>query len=215
MFPTTPLLDDYNRADGGLGTDYTSPAWSTDPAPTILSNVVIAGSGAFASTAWNRATFLQTEAWMTLPGASFSQAVLLSRASSLGATLTSYWVEFNAVGGINLSRVVAGASSGTIYSVALNLVGDNKPGIRTVTKGPDILNEIWADTGAGWVKRGDFLDLNRVSLTPALAAAGFIGYRQFGNGTTTRSIDDFGGGEMNDATPILPVDPPDRFGPFA
>lgn len=55
-FPTTALLDDFNRADGGLGGNWTVPVDSGDSTPTIVSNVW-SGIGNFCSSYWSAASF--------------------------------------------------------------------------------------------------------------------------------------------------------------
>lgn len=209
-FPVTPILDNFNRADGGLGTNWTSPVPSTDATPTILTNVVIAGSGVFASSYWNRLTSIgETECYCTVPAVStgFSQVEIYGRLTTVGAgTTNGYSGKFDVSGGIDVTRYVNGGSSGSLLHLTGNTAAGHKCGIAVKTSGSNYVIEVWKDTGSGWSQLGAYTDVGRASSNPVLGS-GTIGFREFGDATVGRSIDDFGGGapvEVSD-TPFPPA----------
>lgn len=197
-FPTTSVLDSFTRANGGLGAAWTSPVLSGDSTPTISSNVVIGPSGLFSSSYWNAGTFNDSECYLTIPAGStsFSQTTLYLRLSSPGGgSSTCYYVQFDASGGIDIVRVAAGSSSGSLSHIATNAAAGWKIGAAAKTSGNDVTIEVWADSGSGWTMLGSYTNTGVLSGTPALAS-GYVGFQLFGNNATTRSIDDFGGGTV-------------------
>lgn len=199
-FPSTPILDDFNRANGGLGANWTWPADGTGAnEPTINTNVVIGPSGVFSSAYYNVATSgPDQEVYCILPGASFVSVSLMTRIQNAGlGTYCSYFCDFDSAGGIDLSRNYNNSNSGVLYTVSRNATPNDGIGLRTLTVGGDIVNEIWLGGGGGaYSLLGSYTDVGAVATFPLLANAGYPGFRQWGNGATTRSIDNFGGGTV-------------------
>ena len=67
LFPTTPLLDNFNRADnaGPPSASWSSPAFQGDTNLKISGNKVM-GTGAFGDAYWNATTFADGEVYATL-----------------------------------------------------------------------------------------------------------------------------------------------------
>lgn len=198
-FPTTPVLDDFNRANGGLGANWASPADPVGPnTPTIDTNVVIGPSGVFSSAYYSAETFgPDADGHCSLPGASFVSVALMTRIQNPGlGTYCSYYCDFDSAAGIRFSRNYNNANSGVLKTVALNAAAGWKIGLRTITVVGNIWNQFWVNKGGanGWEQAGEYTDVGAVAAFPLLANDGYIGFVQWGNGTTTRSIDDFGGG---------------------
>ena len=113
--PTTPLLDNFNRADNA---GPPSPSWSLFPAPAskhlhIVGNQVTGFSGASADY-WNASTFgPDSEAWVTVavkPTANLDTVTLGLRFQNPGlATASGYEASF-----INRTRTVINSRSGSV-----------------------------------------------------------------------------------------------------
>jgi len=200
-FPTTPVLDSFNRSDGGLGADWTSPnVFSGDSSPTILSNVVKAGASVYGSAYWDVATFgPDTEVYLTIPAGatSFSAGFLTARGQNINTgTQAEYQLQFDASAGIDLKRTINDAQSASLLHLTDLLGAGDKVGMCVKTSGNNNIIEVWLDTGSGWTLAGSVTDTNANSTYPIIANAGYIGFSVYGNNLTTRSIDDFGGGTV-------------------
>jgi len=198
-FPTTPVLDDFNRSNGAIGSNWSTPAvGSSDVAPTINTNVVIAGTSVYGSAYWNVETFgPDCEVYMTIPAAAtgWSAGFLTCRAQDINtASQDEYQIQIDVSGGIDLKRTINDTQSAVLLALADVINAGDKIGMRVITQGNDNLIEIWADVGAGWVMLDDYLDVNANSTYPVIANAGYIAFALYGNSAVTRSIDDFGGG---------------------
>ncbi|HEY7418595.1 MAG TPA: hypothetical protein VH593_25685, partial [Ktedonobacteraceae bacterium] len=65
-FPTTPVLDNFNRANGGVGSAWTGPAWQASAYPLIASNRIVRTGAGYGGISWNAGTFgPDTEVYIT------------------------------------------------------------------------------------------------------------------------------------------------------
>jgi len=200
-FPSTPILDNFNRADGALGANWTAPPQATDSTPEIFSNVVTGVGSLNNSAYWNAATFGATEAFLTIPtsvvgGARFSPYARIQNPNS-ATVFAAYIAEFRMdLSTIDVFRIYNNTYSSTLGQISSAVSAGNKVGTKVTTVGPSIRIETWIDAGAGWVQKQSIYDVGAVASYPLLANDGYIGFRLYGGGLTdtTRSIDDFGGG---------------------
>lgn len=201
-FPTTITLDNFNRADGGLGSSWTAPVGVGNAVPTIHSNVVLCDTGVFGDAYYNTSTFVANqEGYLTVPSAATatsSVSVLLCVSDSGLGSARRYLITADSTNStVKLVRTYNNASSAALLTVSSITFATNwKLGARSTVSGNDILIDCWADKndGFGWVNIGSYTDAGAVTTYPLLAGSGNIGFRLFGNAFVTRSIDDFGGG---------------------
>lgn len=205
-FPTTPILDDFNRADGALGANWTNPIEAGNPAPTVFSNAAVGTGSVFNDAYWNPSTFLNVEVYCSIPAAATSWAVglLYARTNNEGPSTNDYKLVFHSTDGLNIYRQIGGVDTGPLASDAATLaVAGMKVGMRVTNVGADIFLEIWADTGSGWTLRASATDTGAIASFPAVAAAGHIGFDLYGDGASlTRSIDNFGGGTVSNSATV-------------
>lgn len=198
-FPTTSILDSFTRANGALGSNWTSPLATGDSAPNILSNTVVGVAATWNGAYWNPATYLDSEAFISVPSAStaFDTGLLYCRSRNANTgTGCAYLIEFSATVGVKVYRLYNNTFSAALASYATNITLGCKVGLRVMTSSGNIVIETWADTGSGWTLLGTYTDTGAVATYPNLASAGNIGFRLYGNGYTepNRHVDDFGGG---------------------
>lgn len=200
QFPSTPQLDAFNRATGAIGANWGVPLYTGYSDPTIDTGVVIGPGSLFSGAYWAPQKFFQSEAYLTLTGSNFSQVTLYNRIADLGLPTISYYdLIYEAGVDAILDRTHSGTPT-TIATWPVRPVDGNKLGIRTRTVGPSIEIQCWMDIGAGWKQMGSVTDLGAVATYPLLAPPGYIGFRQYASGTTSRSFGNFGGGESNPTT---------------
>ncbi len=202
-FPTTPILDTFDRANGALGSNWTSPVTSGDVSPTILTNTAICTNGSFGSAAWAAIFGPDLEAYCTVAITAGGKVAFSLRGSGSAGTETDYFVSFDPSAGVDISRTINGSNSGSLRNIAVNVANGWKVGVRTLNVVANVSLEAWADKidGNGWVLLGSYLD---TAAPGSLLDAGFIGFRQFGSGAIDRSVNDFGGGTFIAPT-IRPV----------
>lgn len=209
-FPTTPILDDFNRSDGAIGSNWTSPALqSADVAPTILTNVAIGGASAYGSAYWNPETFgPDSEVYMTIAAAasSWTNGQLTCRAQDINtASQDEYQLVISSTNGLDVYRTINDSQSAVLLALDDILGAGDSVGMCVKTQGDDNLIEIWTETGSGWTEVGNVVDTGANTSFPVIANAGYIAFSVFGNSAITRSIDNFGGGTVV-TTPPEPTD---------
>lgn len=203
-FPTTPLLDSFTRADGGLGSAWTSPVEPGDQTPVIFTNAVSTTASLYGSAYWNAGTVgPDSECYMTIPAGVtlFENARCLLRAQNLGTgTACMYRVRFDhGAGNIQISRMYNNVASAVLATIAVDPLAGWKIGAAVKNVGADIQVEAWADSGGGWAQQGStYVDTGAIASFPNLANDGFIAFKFYGAGAADlrRQIDDFGGGTI-------------------
>lgn len=201
-FPTTPVLDAFNRADGALGANWTSPVVTAEATPTISANVVIGPASVRGSAYWNVATYLDSEAYWTVPAGAtgLSDLFMYARGGNFGTgTECNYglfWQQSSATVFMrrryNAANVLLNTVAGQSLAVGWQL------GIRVQTIGGDYEVTAWVDPNIGTSSLiGTYTETGGVTSFPLLSVAGNIGLGLFGSGTTTRAVDDFGGGAVS------------------
>lgn len=177
---TTIASDDFNRADGGLGSNWTTIATTT--APAIVSNTIhdqgaAASSGAF----WN-ANFFPSDQW--------AQITMVTQEASAGSQGVALRVQENAyscylgfydagTGNLRIRRVDAGAST-NLVAVAYTFVANDV--IRFEAIGTQLRLYV-----------NDVLKLATYDTTYRSGPAGYIGFRQ----AADNSCDDWSAGSFD------------------
>lgn len=195
-FPTTPLLDDFNRADGGLGANWTGNVEAGLGVLTLASNQLIGPVSNYGTALWNPTLFNPNqECYFTMQGASTDYNQVYLRIKNAGASVDCYAVVFQPSSGIKVYRTINGVTSAALATLTGTPANGWKVGATVTSSGADNIIEAWADSGAGWTSRGTYTD---VAASTDLNGSGGsnIGVAIFGSGSTTRAVDDFGGGDI-------------------
>lgn len=201
-FPSTAILDDFNRADEGPPP---SENWTlgfaaglegtTEPGHQVISNE-LANTGSDINQNWYNAAQYgpDCEAYITVTNSGSVNAVgLAARLTDIvGFSSNGYYVQINRTGGgdnrnFQIMRIDNGGVT-VLANVAETGVGSmtgDKYGIRLV--GNNI--ELWADTGEGWL-----LKLTAVDST--YKGAGYLGILTDSSSSSVSRWDDFGGGDI-------------------
>lgn len=191
-FPTTSVLDGFNRADGDAGGNWTGDllggSW---PNPDVASNQLRAdGGNAFSSGWWNPATFgPDCEVYCTLAVAPANAFRLMARGADFGtANFDGYELEVDpgncyivkVVNGTRTTLQTTGATFATGDAMGMEVTGTSTTTIRAFRK----------PSGGAWAQIGT----DQTDSTSPITAAGHLGLL-FVNDSTCR-IDDFGGGDV-------------------
>jgi hypothetical protein len=182
-FPTTSVLDDFNRANGLLGANWTTLGGGANP-PRITSNQAgnNGASGAYVGAYWNGTTYgADTECYMTVPV--FNDYVgVYARVGTPTGNKTGYQASWSG-SNLTLQRHNGDGSTTQLGStVSVSQANNEKLGIEC--RGTTI--KVYTDTGGGWVERISQTDSNYTS-------AGYVAWDLYDVGTLTR-VDDFAGG---------------------
>jgi hypothetical protein len=209
-FPTTSVLDDFNRADGALGTN-----WSTlsgGAAGNVATNQwrSIAGGGGYSETWWNPASFTNTqEVFCTVTALAATGAsnqvfldIFQGWSTSSTAALSGYQLVYTrntSNDQLQIFKYTNGAFAqlGTTTTLAARLVANDKLGFERTSGG--VLTG-YTNQSATWSSQVTTTD-----------AAGFfsggqaanLGIGAFDSAIAWR-LDDFGGGQTVAATVALP-----------
>jgi hypothetical protein len=198
-FPTTSVLDDFNRANGALGSNWTNdPFGTTQPAPAITSNAVTFGTFGCAAW-WNPGTFgADSEVFCTVAtkpanGTGFLQ--LLARIQTPGSTAgDAYKAELSPATGtdtVDVYRVINGVDT-AVGSVSQEFNAGDKVGMEVTGTGATVTIKIFRHDGVSWAQVGASIsDTNAARIV----TAGNIGLGCF-QSTATAVADDFGGGTL-------------------
>lgn len=185
MFPSTSLKDDFNRANGALGSNWSTPTFAT--AFAISSNVVF-GSTTGNIQYWNAATYgPDFEVWADIPnlpgsgGSCFIGGGILQETSAI--TLDGYTLTYThgSPGTLAIQRVTNGVAAATVASSSQTLSAGDQIGLKRVgTTLTSYINGTQIDSGTDSTHTG-------------------AGYILMASTQTTSSFDDFGGGTISGA----------------
>lgn len=184
-FPTTSVLDTFDRADGGLGANWTTGFG--DGAPSIISNVVGSGSAGWKGAWYTAASYgPDVEAFYTIT-ASASTLSISVRGDGGGASWNGY--VFNC-------SPVAGANNCTIYKVvagAATALGANFT--QAYTNGDGIgLSAVGTTITAYFSSGGGAYSSVTTRTDSTFSGSGNIGFEVF---DAAVRINDFGGGTIS------------------
>jgi hypothetical protein len=188
LAPTTPVLDNFNRANGGAGLN-----WSLIR-PSGFANMNISGNAAVNSSAslfawnyWNVANFgPNCEAYVTVASYGTSDVIRIGARVTGGTNAHSgYYVAVSATGGWSILRIDNGASVTLASGPTQSISASDKIGIRIVGS---VVTALHYTTAAGWVQ---VLTYNTSSDAVRYTAAGRLALE-----FKTSTLDDFGGGAL-------------------
>lgn len=191
-FPTTSILDDFNRANTGPppGTNWTSTIISGDVGNKVISNQFAGGSSAPASSYWNVGTFgADCEVYATITDATMERNGCLARITNPGgATMCGYYCIAQA-DHFRLFRIDNGSGTEIDDYFGITLANGDKFGMSIVGS----LITVWyAPVATGvWGAAGTHTDAT-------YGSAGYIGLRTIDN-TNNACMDNFGGGTIGGA----------------
>lgn len=193
-FPTTSILDDFNRAS--LGTNWTQGLLGdSDLAIDSSTAADGSGSGLWCAARWNVATYgADTEAFATILESVSATRALLGRLDVSGGESApdGYSVEFNNTAFCKAWRLDNGVATklGSDFTVSGYGV-DSQIGIEIVGTTITVYHKA---SGGSW-------SVVTTRTDSTYSAAGYIGLELYDNVTRT---DDFGGGTVGGAPTLLP-----------
>jgi len=184
--PVTAILDNFNRADGALGANWTQ-AVSTYSMPTIVSNKL--DWPTFPSCAWNTVFAANQEAFVKTGGGATSLYFLLRFNGLNTGTETGYVVFSDINGGTACEAYKWTAGSGS----AVSLGYDGFAVLATDTY-------LWANITGTTISLYGSSDgitwgLRKTWVDSAITGSGKIGLWN-ANNTLPSSLEDFGGGSL-------------------
>ena len=188
--PVTGVLDDFGRADGGVGSSWSVIKSSGFAAMKIVAGVAVdSSSSQYAWNFWNPAGFgPDCEAFVTVASSSGSDTVRVGARVSGGGTgaYSGYFVSVSAAGVWSIVRVDSGSAVTLVSGVTQALAAGDRLAIRVVGSTVSALH--W-QPGGGWVQ-----------LLGYDTASDAVRYTQAGDLAVefkTSTIDDFGGGTLS------------------
>lgn len=190
-FPTTSVLDDFNRANGALGANYSEEPFNDtiEASFAIATNVVSLTADAYGSVWYNAASYgPNAEVYIDIPVAAAAGAynlyLRIAQPSAAASTGDGYKVEQINGAGLTFYRVDNGVSTALgATDVTADLASGDKFGAAII--GQTLY--AYRYTSGAWAGYGT----SRTDTT--YTAAGFIGFGLYDLGGTSR-YDNFGGG---------------------
>ena len=181
-FPTTGVLDTFNRANGDPGPNWTSPAWLGLHKFQILSNQVqFTTIGDEGDGYWNPATFgPDAEAYTLIPTISFGGSLLI-RLGSPGASVNGYRLQFGAS-----FQILYRLDGGVVTQLGATITA-------TVSDGDSIGIDSVGSTLTAYRKNAGAWATLETRPDATYSAAGYVGM------TSSQDfvrVDDFGGGTV-------------------
>jgi hypothetical protein len=207
-FPTTPVLDNFNRTEAPLsnGGTWTSPIYTGDGALQANGTIAIPNGAVVGEDYWNVATFTDAEVYCDLVANGTDKGVYLYfRLVGAPAPTAGYVLSFlpgngtinliNAATGATISGIATGHTMADGDSIGASIIGSTITGYYKPAAGSWTVGGTWTNT--------------------TFAAAGNIGIG-FATSGASGGIDNFGGGAVVTATaPVYPVFLPRTLGPAA
>ncbi|HEY7533550.1 MAG TPA: hypothetical protein VH681_12325, partial [Nitrospiraceae bacterium] len=196
-FPETPVLDDFNRADGSLGSN-----WSSGATTNITSNEVLLDDTYNLSTnsIWNAQGFgLNQDVFLTIKGLNIADP-----GTSISLILKKQ--QASATNGDMILVVYRHAQSQIqVYVVEDGSFADAKaPQSASFANGDQFGAEV-VGSMLSIYRNGTQILTQDVSSYDYINQPGYIGFRYSLAGTDTGSIDDFGGGTLAGSPPLSPT----------
>ena len=185
-FPTTGILDDFNRSnenplsDGG---NWNGPIWSGDGQLEVVSNQAMSDNSGWGGSWWDVETFTDSEVYVTLPVA-FDRMELNIRFDGMGtAAIRGYYITFDEIDSeIDIARLDDDDNDVELgATISQSLSSGDKVGVSMIG---DTLT-VWLNEGSGWNSLGTRTDSTYAS-----------GYIAIATDQDTARFDDFGGGEV-------------------
>ena len=202
-FTTPALLDNFNRSDGSLGSNWGT--FNGNTALQIYSNTLVGPASADGVSRWTAGQFnADVFAYIEIPSGVSSPAryELYTRAQNDGTGTAAEWeIVFNEDDGQIIwyrryNNAVSSALKTVQFQSAAAGFAGYKLGMKTITlnDGDTVRNEAWVDfnNGRGWT----FIDAyeESTSTRTVLRNGGYVAVGMYGGGftSTTRYADNFG-----------------------
>ena len=187
--PTTPVLDNFNRANGGAGANWSLIRPSGFAALKVSSNAASDSSAtSFTWDFWNQSTFgPDCEAYATIATYGASDTIRIGARVTNGGTTgaSGYYAAITSAGAWSILRIDAGPSTTLASGVTQTLASGDKVAIRVVGS---VVTALHFTTAGGWV-----------SVMRYDTGSDAVRYTNAGNLAVefkTSTIDDFGGGSL-------------------
>ena len=191
-FPSTPILDDFNRPDEDPMTGWTDTGGGWE----IVSNQMVQGGFDPANSRYDTQFNSDQEFYVTIVTASTTDNASISTYARLTTGWNGYsvgWLKKSGTDELVINRLDSGVPTQLGATILLELGDGDKLGFRAV--GSTI--EAWTDTGGGWTLSGSRTD----STYSGAERTAF-----YGAGDTTWVLDDFGGGSIISRALKKPLD---------
>ena len=199
--PTTPLLDSFNRANGGAGASWSLIRPTAFAGMNGLGNAAVDSSSTqFAWNYWNPASFgPDCEAYVTVATHGASDPIRIgARVTNGGTTSQSgYYVTVGSTGAWSIIRIDSGASVTLASGVTQTLASGDKLGIRIVGS---VVTALHYTGASGWQQVLSH-DISSDSIR-------YTGAGQLALEFKTSTLDDFGGGTLNAGSRPVNTSPP-------
>lgn len=197
-FPTTPVLDNFNRADSAttLGANWTAPTFTGDGSPGISTNQAYNPGASFADAQMTSAgtIVLPMEAYITAAVVSGTASTAIDYLiSGTAGSRNGYRVSTINNTALRISKIAASAFTNILQVTQTVASGD----AFGVSVDANSLHTIWYKAAAGsWTSIGTITDATFVSGTVGIGVAVAAATR----------VDDFGGGTVAaTSTVVLPT----------
>jgi hypothetical protein len=202
-FPETSIvLDDFNRADGPVGTSWT-PLFGT--AGAVVASNQLNPDPTFEAW-WNQQTFLDSEVWADIPALDTAngQVGLVARGQPGTQVAPTQYLGRVAAGNLaQFFRSIAGSGTqvGSNISISPSLAAGETIGFSVTGIGPVVLTLYRKPVAGAWGQVGQVND----SDPNRIVTAGFIGHAVTNNTfPTTWRFDNIGGGGIASSTDAIP-----------
>lgn len=181
-FPTTGVLDDFNRANGPAGSAWTSPVAFEAAIFEVVSNKAsdFGDGGGY----WDASTFgPDSEVYVDVATVNLMAKSLVLRVGSPGSSYNGYRTRFVNTTSLTVNRVDAGTSTQLGASISYTIASGDSVGFEVI--GSDLA--VYKKTGGSWSSIDTRSDSTHTS-------AGYIGW--FG-ADGDDLLDNFGGGTVD------------------
>jgi hypothetical protein len=187
--PSTPILDNFNRANGGAGSNWSVMKPTSFALMNISNNQAVDSSSTlYAWNFWNASTFgPDSEAYATVASYSGSDTIRIGARVTGGGTssYSGYFVSISTTGAWSIIRITNGGSPVTLKSgVTQTLSSGDRIGIQVIGS----VVTAWHDTGSGWQQV--------MSYDTSGDATKYTGAGNVAVEFRSSTIDDFGGGTI-------------------
>lgn len=186
-FPTTPILDNFNRANTGPppSVNWATPIFPGHTGLKVLSNLLVAGVASFCDSYWSATKFnANQEVYATLAIKGANISALFTRLSNPGlASITGYFLYLDVVNSLlQIYRMDNSTTAVLLNSLAHTFVNGERFGFTSIGK---------IHTGYMDTKNGKGFSFALSASDATYSNSGYLGVQM---GDATPALDDFGGG---------------------
>jgi PKD repeat protein len=201
-FPSTAVLDNFNRANGPIGGSWVDPVYN-NASLSISSNALVQSCCTYGAPVWNGSIFgPDQEAYVTIaaltPGAPEHDLMLKLQTASYNAAHVEVRYD-DARSGVYVAT----------YDGASGWIDRGLPIATTFASGDRLGARAWGNGNVEIYKNGVLLGTRSIAGWTYAASGGYIGMTL--DGATASRLDDFGGGNVNlnlNTKPTAVIDAP-------